>query len=69
MGLNQVFLVGSKTLCMVSFPIRNLSTSSETLRRMVNDYSQNYFRLKSQGKERTIYWAAPAVIREWPACL
>ncbi|HDU8566066.1 two-component system sensor histidine kinase RcsC [Morganella morganii] len=59
MGLNQVFLVGSKTLCMVSFPIRNLSTSSETLRRMVNDYSQNYFRLKSQGKERTIYWAAP----------
>ena len=39
-----------KTLCMVSFPIRNLSTSSETLRRMVNDYSQNYFRLKSQGK-------------------
>ncbi|MEG0278832.1 MAG: two-component system sensor histidine kinase RcsC [Morganella sp. (in: enterobacteria)] len=58
-GLNQVFLVGSQTLCMVSFPIKNLSTDPETLRRMVNDYSQYYLKLKSQGKERTIYWIAP----------
>lgn len=58
-GLNQVFLVGTQSMCMVNFSIRNTTTDSDTLKKIVYENSRRLISLKEQGKERNVYWVVP----------
>ncbi|MCC8456401.1 two-component system sensor histidine kinase RcsC [Photorhabdus aegyptia] len=58
-GLNQVFLVGTQSMCMVNFSIRNTSTEPDTLKKIVYENSRRLISLKDQGKERNVYWVIP----------
>ncbi|WP_445497359.1 two-component system sensor histidine kinase RcsC [Photorhabdus sp. SF281] len=58
-GLNQVFLVGTKSMCMVNFSIRNTTTEPDTLKKIVYENSRRLISLKDQGKERHVYWVMP----------
>ncbi|NHB93637.1 two-component system sensor histidine kinase RcsC [Photorhabdus cinerea] len=58
-GLNQVFLVGTQSMCMVNFSIRNTTTELDTLKKIVYENSRRLISLKEQGKERNVYWVMP----------
>ncbi|MDE1482804.1 two-component system sensor histidine kinase RcsC [Xenorhabdus bovienii] len=58
-GLNQIFLVGTQSMCMVSFSVRSTITEPETLKKMVYENFRKLIILKEQGKERNVFWVMP----------
>lgn len=54
-AMNHVFLVGSKSYCMVDYPIRSTVSDIEMLKKMSYESVRSFQGLKLQGKERSLY--------------
>ncbi|QUT00413.1 two-component system sensor histidine kinase RcsC [Proteus terrae] len=58
-GINQVFMVGSHSMCMINFPLRASPVDTEMLKKMVYENTRNYVNQRAQGKETNQYWIVP----------
>lgn len=58
-GINQVFMVGSHSMCMINFPLRASPIDTELLKKMVYENTRNYINQRAQGKEVNQYWIVP----------
>ncbi|EMH0428601.1 two-component system sensor histidine kinase RcsC [Proteus mirabilis] len=58
-GINQVFMVGSHSMCMINFPLRASPIDTELLKKMVYENTRNYINQRAQGKESNQYWIVP----------
>ncbi|QAV21887.1 two-component system sensor histidine kinase RcsC [Proteus hauseri] len=58
-GINQVFMVGSHSMCMINFPLRASPIDTEMLKKMVYENTRNYINQRAQGKEVNQYWIVP----------
>ena len=59
--LNRIFFIGSDTLCMVDFDIRNTPMEQESLLKSLNENILKYRDAKNQDKDSTLYWIVPGV--------
>lgn len=54
-GLNHVFVIGSKSYCMMDFPIRTTVSDIEILKKVGYENIRSYQSLRLQGQERNLY--------------
>ena len=54
-ALNHVFLVGSRSYCMVDYPIRSTISDIEILKKVSYESVRTYQGLRLQGKERNLF--------------
>ncbi|MBQ0533391.1 MULTISPECIES: two-component system sensor histidine kinase RcsC [Providencia] len=54
-ALNHVFLVGSKSYCLVDYPIRSTISDIEILKKVSYESVRTYQGLRLQGKERKLF--------------
>lgn len=54
-ALNHVFLVGSRSYCMVDYPIRSTISDIEMLKKISYESVRTYQGLRLQGKERSLF--------------
>lgn len=59
--LNRIFFIGSDTLCMVDFDIRNVPMEQESLLKSLNEHILKYREANNQDKDSTLYWIVPGV--------
>ncbi|WP_145526584.1 two-component system sensor histidine kinase RcsC [Yersinia rohdei] len=59
--LNRIFFIGSDTLCMVDFDIRNVPLDQENLLKSLNEHILKYREANNQDKDSTLYWIVPGV--------
>lgn len=59
LGINQVFMVGNHSMCMINFPLRASPIDTELLKKMVYENTRNYINQRAQGKEVNQYWIVP----------
>lgn len=57
--LNRVFFIGTDTLCMVDFDIRNAPSLQENLLKSLYEHTLKYRDTKNQDKDSNIYWVVP----------
>lgn len=54
-GLNHVYIIGARSLCMMDFPIRTTVSDIEMLKKVGYENVRSYKSLKLQGQERSLY--------------
>lgn len=59
--LNRIFFIGSDTMCMVDFDIRNTPMDQESLLKSLNEHILKYREANNQDKDSTLYWIVPGV--------
>lgn len=59
--LNRIFFIGSDTMCMVDFDIRNVPMEQESLLKSLNEHIARYREANNQDKDSTLYWVIPGV--------
>ncbi len=59
--LNRIFFIGSDTMCMVDFDIRNVPIEQESLLKSLNEHIAKYREANNQDKDSPLYWIVPGV--------
>lgn len=59
--LNRIFFIGSDTLCMVDFDIRNVPMEQESLLKSLSEHVARYREANNQDKDSPLYWIVPGV--------
>lgn len=59
--LNRIFFIGTDTLCMVDFDIRNVPMEHESLLKSLNEHILKYREANNQDKDGPLYWIVPGV--------
>ncbi|WP_145583208.1 two-component system sensor histidine kinase RcsC [Yersinia thracica] len=59
--LNRIFFIGSDTMCMVDFDIRNVPMEQESLLKSLNEHIAKYREANNQDKDSPLYWVVPGV--------
>ncbi|HHX5191596.1 TPA: two-component system sensor histidine kinase RcsC [Yersinia enterocolitica] len=59
--LNRIFFIGSDTMCMVDFDIRNVPMEQESLLKSLSEHIARYREANNQDKDSPLYWVVPGV--------
>lgn len=59
--LNRIFFIGSDTMCMVDFDIRNIPMEQESLLKSLSEHITRYREANNQDKDSPLYWIVPGV--------
>ncbi|WP_227729338.1 two-component system sensor histidine kinase RcsC [Yersinia proxima] len=59
--LNRIFFIGSDTMCMVDFDIRNVPMEQESLLKSLSEHITRYREANNQDKDSPLYWIVPGV--------
>lgn len=59
--LNRIFFIGTDSLCMVDFDIRNVPMEHESLLKSLNEHILKYREANNQDKDGPLYWIVPGV--------
>lgn len=59
--LNRIFFIGSDTMCMVDFDIRNVPMGQESLLKSLSEHIARYREANNQDKDSPLYWVVPGV--------
>ncbi|MGM7919331.1 two-component system sensor histidine kinase RcsC [Yersinia enterocolitica] len=59
--LNRIFFIGSDTMCMVDFDIRNVPMEQESLLKSLSEHIALYREANNQDKDSPLYWVVPGV--------
>lgn len=59
--LNRIFFIGSDTMCMVDFDIRNVPMEQESLLKSLSEHIARYREANNQDKDDPLYWIVPGV--------
>ncbi|CRY02494.1 hybrid sensory kinase in two-component regulatory system with RcsB and YojN [Yersinia enterocolitica] len=59
--LNRIFFIGSDTMCMVDFDIRNVPMEQESLLKSLSEHIARYREANNQDKDGSLYWIVPGV--------
>ncbi|MFY3769708.1 Sensor histidine kinase RcsC [Providencia manganoxydans] len=54
-GLNHIYVIGSKSYCMMDYPIRTTVSDIEVLKKIGYENVRSYQSLRLQGQERSLY--------------